>query len=69
MDKETELFNQGIKAFNNRCFFDAHEYWENLWLGYKIEDASFIQGLIQLSVSYFHYFNGNLKGARSMIQK
>ena len=36
---------------------------------YKLVDASFIQGLIQLSVSYFHYFNGNIKGAKSMIKK
>lgn len=69
MNKETELFQQGIEAFNNRSFYDAHEYWEEIWLDCKVEDATFIQGLIQLSVSYFHYFNGNLKGARSMIRK
>ena len=69
MSHETKLFNQGIEAFNNRCFYEAHEHWEELWLDYKLKDASFIQGLIQLSVSYFHYFNGNLKGARSMVLK
>ena len=69
MNKETELFYKGIEAFNNRSFYDAHEYWEEIWLDCKVEDATFIQGLIQLSVSYFHYFNGNLKGARSMIRK
>ena len=69
MNKETELFHQGIEAFNKRSFYDAHEYWEEIWLNYKLEDATFIQGLIQLSVSYFHYFNGNIKGARSMIRK
>ena len=69
MDKEEILFQKGIEAFNNRQFYDAHECWEELWLEYKLEDATFIQGLIQLSVSYFHYFNGNLKGAKSMIRK
>jgi len=69
MNKEAELFQQGIEAFNNRSFYDAHEFWEEIWLDCKVEDATFIQGLIQLSVSYFHYFNGNLKGARSMIRK
>ena len=69
MNKEETLFQKGIEAFNNRQFYDAHEYWEEIWLDYKLEDATFIQGLIQLSVSYFHYFNGNLKGARSMIRK
>ena len=69
MTKEEELFNKGIIAFNNRKFYDAHEFWEDLWLNYKLEDAKFVQGLIQLAVSYFHFFNNNLKGARSMIKK
>ena len=67
--KEDVLFNKGIEAFNNRQFYDAHEYWEELWLDYKLNDPNFIQGLIQLAVSYFHLFNQNLKGARSMIKK
>ena len=69
MNNEKELFQKGIDAFNNQHFYDAHEYWEELWLDYKLTDASFIQGLIQLAVSYFHYFNGNLRGARSMSKK
>jgi len=69
MKKDTYLFQQGVEAFNNRYFYDAHEFWEELWLEYKLEDADFIQGLIQLAVSYFHYYNGNLKGARSMAKK
>ena len=67
--KEDVFFNKGIEAFNNRQFYDAHEYWEELWLEYKLNDPDFIQGLIQLAVSYFHLFNQNLKGARSMIKK
>ena len=69
MKKEDVLFHKGIEAFNNRQFYDAHEYWEELWLDYKLNDPNFIQGLIQLAVSYFHLFNQNLKGARSMIKK
>ena len=69
MKKEDVLFNKGIEAFNNRKFYDAHEYWEELWLDYKLNDAQFIQGLIQLAVSYFHFFNQNLNGARSMLKK
>ena len=69
MKKEDVLFHKGIEAFNNRYFYDAHEYWEELWLDYKLDDAQFIQGLIQLAVSYFHLFNKKLKGARSMLKK
>ena len=69
MTKEDQLFQQGIRAFNERRFYDAHEYWEELWLDYKLDDAKFIQGLIQLAVSYFHLFNQNLNGSRSMMRK
>ena len=67
--QEKQLFQKGMQAFNERRFYDAHEYWEELWLDHKLEDAAFIQGLIQLAVSYFHLFNQNIKGARSMIRK
>ena len=69
LNKEEQLFHNGMQAFNDRRFYDAHEFWEELWLEYKLEDANFIQGLIQLAVSYFHLFNNNLNGARSMIAK
>ena len=67
--KQKELFDSGLKLFNDRKFYDAHEYWEELWLNYQLKDAICIQGLIQLSVSYFHYHNGNPKGAKSMVTK
>jgi len=69
VDESRELFSRGVTAFNQRRFFDAHEDWEELWLNYKLPDADLIQGLIQLSVGYFHITNVNLPGARSLFQK
>jgi len=66
---ERELFNKGLEAFNNHSFYDAHEYWEDLWSDYKIKDLKFIQGLIQLSVGYFHITNLNIKGSRNLLSK
>ena len=63
------LFISGIKAFNEKRFYDAHEYWEEIWNEYNITDALFIQGLIQFAVAYFHITNSNLKGASSMFNK
>ena len=45
MTKEETLFQKGMDAFNKRKFYDAHEYWEELWLDYQLNDAMFIQGL------------------------
>ena len=69
MIDEKDIFDKGVLAFNEKNFYDAHEYWEELWVNHKLKDAKFIQGLIQLAVSYFHLFNQNLNGARSMIRK
>ena len=34
-----DLFLKGIKAFNNCRYYDAHEYWEELWIDYQLKDA------------------------------
>ena len=67
--KKEELFYSGLKLFNNREFYDAHEYWEELWLEYQLEDKKFIQGLIQMTVAYYHLSTGNKKGALSLLNK
>tara|TARA_X000001036_G_scaffold253628_1_gene236049 strand:- start:915 stop:1277 length:363 start_codon:yes stop_codon:yes gene_type:complete len=67
--KEKELFKLGLKLFNHKQFYDAHEYWEELWLEYHLIDKKFIQGLIQLTVGYYHWSTGNLKGAFSLLNK
>jgi len=64
-----DLYNKGLEAFRKHEFYDAHEYWEDLWSDYRLNDAKFIQGLIQLSVGYFHISNLNINGARGLLNK
>ena len=64
-----KLFLDGIKAFESHEFYDAHEYWEDLWSDYKLKDPKFVQALIQLSVGYFHISNLNINGARGLLNK
>ena len=66
---EEKLFLKGIQAFNKKQFYDAHEYWEEIWNEITVPDDKFFQGLIQLSVAYFHISNQNLKGAKSLFNK
>ena len=58
-----KLFVDGIALFNEKKFYDAHEIWEELWSEDRLKDDLFIQGLIQLSVAFFHITNLNLKGS------
>ena len=64
-----KLYIKGVDAFNCHKFYDAHEYWEDLWSDYRLKDAKLIQGLIQLSVGYFHITNLNINGARGLLNK
>ena len=69
MDNIEQLFDKGLQAFNDKNFYDAHEYWEEIWTEYRLPDAKFVQGLIQLSVGFYHLTNQNLNGARGLFKK
>ena len=64
-----KFFYKGIDSFNRREFYDAHEYFEEIWTNYQLDDRIFIQGLIQLSVAYFHITNSNKNGAMGLFKK
>ena len=68
-NKKNSLFIKGVELFNKKEFYDAHEYWEELWLEYYLEDKKFVQALIQLTVAYYHLSTGNKKGALSLFNK
>ena len=68
-EKKEQLFFDGLRAYEERDFFEAHELWEELWSEYYLADRTLIQGLIQLAVSFVHLGNGNLNGAKSLLNK
>ena len=68
-EKKEQLFFAGLLAYEEKDFFEAHELWEELWSEYYLDDKTFIQGLIQLAVSFVHLGNGNLNGAKSLLNK
>lgn len=63
------LFIKGKKEFLDGRYYDAHETWEDLWSDYYLKDRKFVQGLIQLSVSFVHLKNNNMIGAKSLLKK
>ena len=67
--KIEELFNKGRKEYELMDYFEAHEIWEELWSDYYLKDRKFIQGLIQLSVSFVHLKNSNMIGAKNLLKK
>ena len=68
-DEKEKLFQEGMKQYKAKDYFEAHEAWEDLWSDYYLEDKKFVQGLIQLAVSFVHIGNGNLIGAKNLLRK
>jgi len=64
-----QLFQEGLRQYKAMDYFEAHEAWEDLWSDYYNEDRKFIQGLIQLAVSFVHIGNSNINGAKSLLNK
>jgi len=57
-------FEDGVRLFNDREFWHAHEAWEELWLEEDDDDlVLFYQGLIQLAAAYHHMKRGTFPGA------
>jgi len=58
-----------VAEFNARLFFECHDTLEELWSGLRGPWRDFFQGLIQVTVAFYHLGNGNLGGAASMLDR
>jgi len=62
-------FFRGIALFNHGEFFEAHEVLEDVWRAAPPGEKKFLQGLIQVAVSFHHRSTGNLIGACSLLKR
>jgi predicted metal-dependent hydrolase len=67
--EEHALFVKGVREFNQGYYFECHDSLEDLWSGLRGPARDFFQGLIQVSVAFYHLSNDNLAGARSMFER
>ena len=62
----------GIRHWNDRRFFPAHEAWESAWKQAKDQapdETDFFKGLSQLGAGYTHLQRGNLHGAATLLRR
>jgi predicted metal-dependent hydrolase len=64
--EEQAAFARGVAEFNDGLFFECHDTLEEMWSGVRGPSRDFFQGLIQVSVGFYHLGNANLGGAASM---
>jgi hypothetical protein len=61
------LFVRGSELFNQREFYAAHEFWEDLWLRNRSPARPLLQGLIQLAAAYHHVERANYVGLMALL--
>src|SRR5579863_1094829 len=64
-----EGYQRGIRLFNAREFYEAHEVWEDVWRESHGLEKKFLQGLIQAAVALHHHSTGNVVGACSLMER
>jgi predicted metal-dependent hydrolase len=65
--EERAAFLKGVEEFNRGLFFECHDTLEDLWTGIRGPSRDFFQGLIQVSVAFYHLTGGNAAGASSLL--
>ena len=55
--------------FDAGLYFEVHELLEPHWIAGQGSDRGILQGLIQIAVGYQHLANGNVKGARALLDE
>jgi len=54
---------EGLKLFNRRAYFEAHEALEHAWIAESSNLRDLYRGLLQAAVVYYHVERGNYAGA------
>jgi predicted metal-dependent hydrolase len=60
-------FEEGLAHFNAKKFFEAHEFWEEIWLVEPEPEKTFLQGLIQVTAAFHHRQRGNPEGMELLL--
>lgn len=67
-DWDRDELAEGLRCYRNREFFEAHEYWEAVWLRCAEPEKTFLQALIQTTAAFHHFQRGNFVGAASLLR-
>lgn len=60
-------FDEGVRLFRQREYFEAHEEWETVWHAAPDALRAPVQGLIQLAAGLHHLHRGNVRGGERLL--
>lgn len=64
-----DALDAAAALFEAHLYFEVHELLEPYWRDAQGVDRETLQGLIQAAVGYQHLANGNLAGARALLEE
>jgi hypothetical protein len=64
-----EALDAAAALFDAHLYFEVHELLEPSWRDAEGGEREALQGLIQIAVGYQHLANGNLAGARALLDE
>ena len=68
-EEDRRGLEKGVAEFNAGYFFECHDTLEEVWSGIRGPAREFFQGLIQVSVGFYHYGNANRGGALTLLAR
>jgi predicted metal-dependent hydrolase len=63
------LLEEGRRAFNRGEFYEAHEFWEEVWDVIDDPDRTWIQGMIQIATGLHKLSRQRPDVCRTLLQK
>ena len=66
--EQSQQLRHGLDLFNRGEFFECHEVLEAVWLQASGADKVFLQGLIQVAVSFYHLRRKNFTGSGRLLR-
>ena len=69
LDFTTGALAEGLHCYRTGRFWEAHEFWEGVWLASPEPEKTLLQCLIQISAALHHLQRGNAVGATSLLTR
>lgn len=66
---ERELLEEAARLFNDKLYFECHDYLEEAWQDARGDERDFLQALIHVSVGMYHVAAANHQGAVNLLSR
>ena len=63
------LLAEAARLFNDKLYFECHDYLEDAWNDARGDERAFLQGLIHVSVGMYHVAAVNHRGAVNLLSR